>query len=210
MNFKMRVTTFEKPLVLEWGKLPADISSTEVKEKLQCLSVSTYFSVLDLEFATWKTYCTEEYVNILKMDKAEFNKKKEIDLKTNYPDYQFMHVFYWIDYLINENEYSLVICSYNRTRIKKVPKSEDIPEYAKEHGLSGAMLIKDRGQWKNHYEKSVKYRGLKQFADLEELLKIEETGFAINGIEHPRVYSVEPSEEILRAVGKDTEANEPH
>ncbi len=60
INFKMRVTTFDKPIVLEWGTLPVDISSTEVKEKLKCLSVSTYFSVLDLDYATWKKYCTEE------------------------------------------------------------------------------------------------------------------------------------------------------
>lgn len=202
MDFKMRVTTFDKPIVLEWGTLPVDISSTEVKEKLKCLSVSTYFSVLDLDYATWKKYCTEEYVDILEMDEAEFNKKKKIELRRDYPDYQFMNVFYWVDYLIDGKEYSLVVCSYTRTRVEKLPSAEDMQEYGKEHGLSGTMLIKEGGQWKNHYEMSVEYPGFKQFANLEELLKIEKAGFAINGIEHPRIYAVEPSEDIRRAVGR--------
>jgi len=209
MNFKMRVTPFERPIVIEWGQLPAGISSKEAKEKLECLSVSTYFSVLDLDYTTWKTYCTEEYVNILEMDEAEFDKKKKIDLRRDYPDYRFMHVFYWIDYLIEGKEYSLVVCNYNRTRVEEIPHPEDMQEYGKEHGLSGTLLIKEGGQWKNHYEKSVGYRGFKQFANLGELLKIEKTGFVINGVERSRVYAVIPSEELRRAVGRDTETNEP-
>ncbi len=198
-NFRMRVTTFEKPIVLEWGRLPSGTFSKEETEKLKCLSVKKYFSDLDLDHAMWKTYCSEEYINILKMDKEKFDKKKEVDIR-KYPDYQFQHVFYWIDYLIDGKQYCLVVCNYQRKRVEKLPKH--MKEYGKEHGISGSILLKQDGRWKNHAEHKFSYPGVMQFSDLEELLRIEKVGFVIDGVEHPRPHAVMPSKELRQAVGK--------
>jgi len=196
----MRVTTFEKPISLEWGRLSSDTYSKEETEKLKCLSAKKYFSVLDLDYAKWKSYCTEEYVNILKMNKEEFNNKKKNFNVRKYPDYQFQNVFYWIDYLIDGKEYCLVVCRYGKTRVERLPKH--MQEYGKEHGISGTILMKQDGRWKNHYERKFSYPGVKEFADLEELLRIEKVGFVIDGIEHPRLHAVMPSKEMRKAVGR--------
>jgi len=200
INFKMKVEVFPRPLVLEWGKVPNETPSEEVAEKLRCVASKGNISVLGLSFEEWEKYCTEDYVTALRMDLDKFNKIKEIDVINKYPRMKYESVLYMINYQIDGCEYCLVVSHTSSSALTKMP--ENLAEFDRKNPISGSLLKKEENIWKAHVFDKIPYDGIRQFKNLDELLRIEREGFAVNGIETPYIYGFSASDELRKAVGR--------
>ena len=200
VNFKMKVEVFQQPLVLEWGKVPDKTPSEEVAKKLKCVAVKGNISVLGLDFEEWKQYCSQDYLNALQMNLDKFNRIKSIDVIGEYPDMKYENVLYIINYLINDHEYCLVVSHTGPTALKEFP--EILTDFDKTNGISASLLIKVDDSWKAHVFEKIPYSGIRQFKNLDELLRIEREGFSINGVEYPYIYGFTASDELRKIVGR--------
>ncbi len=200
VNFKMRVEVFQQPLVLEWGKIPDKTPSEEVAKKLKCVAIKNNISVLGLNIEEWKQNCSQNYLNRMKMDLDKFNRIKNMDVIGKYPGKKYENVLYIINYLINDHEYCLVVSHTGPTALNKFP--EILADFDKKNGISASLLIRVDDSWKAHVAENISYRGILQFKNLNELLRIEREGFSINGVEFPYIYGFTASDELRKIVGR--------
>jgi len=201
-NFKMRIEVFDPPIVLKWGSLVSTNCLSEIQQKAQCLAAKRYFSILDLTYAEWRQYCSIEYLDGF-MDESAYSKRKSIDLKKDYPSLVYQNLLYAINYLVDDKEYCIIVSNTGNIPLKEKP--ENMETFRQKNPISGSLLIKNDGTWKNHslsQKGSISYRGLLEFANLKVIKEIEKKGFAINGIEHPFVYAFTPSVSLQKAVGR--------
>jgi len=81
IDLKMRVTKFEKPIVVEWGNPEGENITPQIK------AASLMMSTSNMDYEEWRALLTEEYINKTKFTKEKFAKYKSVNIK-GHPEYR--------------------------------------------------------------------------------------------------------------------------
>ncbi|MFH1777391.1 MAG: hypothetical protein ABH952_07535 [Candidatus Omnitrophota bacterium] len=204
IDYKIRVIKHYPPIVLDLDKA----FNETLPDKLE--PIVYMLPAICKDYDKWKSYCTDSYIDALQMTKEKFEEKSNIDLKKDYAGYRFVSVFYEVDYLIDDKEYSFIACRRDPENINEYP--QDMQKYIKEKGGVGAFLLfKEDGIWKNHdidnrlfYDGELEFSTLDllnkdlilKFSPYDLLITIMEKGFVYKSKEHVSVWPFEPSETL--------------